>query len=350
MSGMRDAVLTIAAVLAAACSDALEQDTTVGQVVVVGDSTVTNVSLISATRFTSTAVPAGRALAAPVRMTARDSFVLFAVGAGDSVAILRLLGGGGGATAYIPLGSGAGARGAIGVQSPGLGWVPLTGVNRVMQIDWFARDTVGSLPVSAQPTAAVVVGSALYVLSANTVNDSPTGASFLTRFGLTSLGPPLLIPLSGRNAQGIVMGGDGLLYIVARGNAGVANSRLSIVDPISPMEVAVLNGLGELPGPAVYHPSGRLLVSSQTEGILEVSTLTRRIVRGPGNGVRPGGEGVSALAVDQRGRVYAVSAVCAGGSGTIRILSPPPEYRELKTVAMSGCPRAVAVAYTPAVP
>src|SRR3989475_6699393 len=41
--------------------------------------------------------------------------------------------------------------------------------------------------------------------------------------------------------------------------------------------VVVINGLGELPGPAVFHPSGRLLIASEQEGILEVNTLTRSL-------------------------------------------------------------------------
>src|SRR5438874_10397605 len=44
-----------------------------------------------------------------------------------------------------------------------------------------------------------------------------------------------------------------------------------LVDPQTRVEVAVLNGLGESPGAAAFHPAGsRLLVASATEGILEV--------------------------------------------------------------------------------
>jgi hypothetical protein len=339
----------ILALAALGCSDALEQDTTAGQVVAVADSSGSDVTLVSATRFTATALPAGRPFAAPVGMTARDSFLLFPVGGGDSLAVLRLLGGGGAAASFIPLGSGARAVGSIGIQSEGLAWIPLAGRGRVMQVDWLAGDTVASIAAGARPMAAVVIGQGLFVLNANAVNDTPAGPSSITWLRLAAPPvPPETIPLSGTNAQFLVPGLDGLLYVVQRGAAGRGDGRVSIVDPVTRTELAVLNGLGELPGPAVYHPSGRLLIASTTEGILEVNTLTRALVRGPGTGFKPGGDGVAALAVDQRGRVYAVSASCT--PGVVRVLPPPPADRVLQTLAVGACLRAAAVAYSSAVP
>ncbi|MGH7671883.1 MAG: hypothetical protein ACREMC_03220 [Gemmatimonadales bacterium] len=337
------------ALAALGCSDALEQDTTAGQVIVVADSSLSTVTLVSATRFRATAVPAGGPFAAPVRMTARDSFLLFPVGAGDSLAVLRLLGGGGAVPSFIPLGSGARAVGSLGIQSEGIAWVPLAGLDRVMQIDWLAGDTLASAGTGPQPMGAVVVGQGLFVVNANAVNDTPAGLSSITWFGLATSPAPLdTIPLTGTNAQFLVPAPDGLLYVVDRGAAGQGDGRLSIVDPGSRTELAVLNGLGELPGPAVYHPSGRLLIASATEGILEVNTLTRVVVRGAGTGFKPAGDGVTALAVDQRGRVYAVGASCA--PGVVRVLTAPPAYHLLQTVPVGSCLRAAAVAYSTAVP
>jgi hypothetical protein len=331
-----------------ACSDALEQDTTAGQLVVVADSSVSNVGLVSATRFTTGAVPAGRPFATPVRMTARDSFLFYAVSSGDSFAVLRLLGAGGATATFIGLGSGAGAVGMIGFQSAGLAWIPLAGRNRVMQISFPVGDTLGSLATGARPVAAVAVGQTLFVVNANAVNDTAAGPSSLTWRSLTSTADFGAIPLTGTNAQFVAAGLDGLLYVVARGTRGQADGRLSIVDPASKVEVAVLNGLGELPGPPVYHPSGRLLIASSVEGILEVNTLTRTVVRGPGNGRKPGGDGVAGLAVDQRGRVYALSAACS--PGVVRVLTAPPAYHDLQTVSVGSCLRAAAVAYSTTVP
>src|SRR5438874_12222499 len=127
-----------------------------------------------------------------------------------------------------------------------------------------------------------------------------------------------------------------------------------LVDPQTRVEVAVLNGLGESPGAAAFHPAGsRLLVASATEGILEVNASIRVITRGPGNGVKPGGNGVSGLAIDLRGRVYAVDAAtlatpefCAVSGGVVHVLTAPPDYHEIHTATVGCGPTTAAVAAT----
>ena len=344
--------VVLATLVAAACSDALEQDTTAGQVIVVADSSRDGLSVISATRFTAEGVSGGgEPFATPVRMTARDSFVFLTVGTGDSLAFLRLLGGGGAELTYFfPLGTGARGVGNIGVQSTGLAWqlwVPLAGLNRVMRVSFPVIDTA-TFATGPSPMAAVIVGPTVFVLNANVVNDAPAGPSSLTWRSLASPATGGTIALTGTNGQFITPGSDGLLYVVMRGAAGAGDGRLSIVDPASKVELAVVNGLGELPGAPVYHQSGRLLIASATDGILEVNTLTRTLVRGAGRGFMPGDDGVAALALDQRGRVYAVSASCA--PGTVRVLAAPPDYALLRTVLVGSCLRAAATAYQAGVP
>jgi len=176
------------------------------------------------------------------------------------------------------------------------------------------------------------------------------GASWLTSFDCCGLVGKDSIALTGTNARAIALGTDGLLYIVLAGTPTAADGKLSIVDPTTRREVAVLNGLGESPGPAVYHPSGRLLVASATEGILEVNTLTRTVTRGPGNGIKPSGDGIAALALDPRGRVYAVAPGACASPGTVHILSGPPDYRALGTVTVGVCPAAAALTAQPPIP
>jgi len=344
--------VVLAALVSAACSDALEQDTTAGQVIVVADSSTNGLSIISASRFTATGVSGGgEPFAGPLRMTARDSFVFLTVGTGDSLVMLHLVAGGGTAPSHF-YGLGAGSRGvgSIAVQSVGLTWqmwVPLSGTNRVMRATWPVIDTA-SFATGPHPMAAAIVGGTLFVVNANAVNDSPAGPSSLTWLSIASPTTGGTIPLTGTNGQFITPGADGLLYVVMRGAAGGADGRLSVVEPVAKVELAVINGLGELPGAAVYHASGRLLIASAGAGILELNTLTRTLDRGPGQGIRPGTDGVAALALDQRGRVYAVSASC--GPGTVRVLTAPPTYATLRTVTVGSCVRAAAAAYQAGVP
>jgi len=349
---MRLRSVALAALVAAACSDALEQDTTAGQVIVVADSGTNGLSVISASRFTATGTfGGGEPFAGPLRMTARDSFVFLTVGTGDSLAMLHLVAGGGAAANYFyGLGTGARGVGSIGVQSTGLAWqmwIPLAGVNRVMRATWPVIDTA-SFATGPHPMAAAIAGGTLFVVNANAVNDSPAGPSSLTWLSIATPTTGGTIPLTGTNGQFITVGSDGLLYVVTRGAAGAADGRLSIVDPVAKVELAVVNGLGELPGASVYHPSGRLLMASATNGILEVNTLTRTLDRGPGQGIRPGNDGVAAVALDQRGRVYAVGASC--GPGTVRILTAPPEYATLRAVPAGSCVRAASAAYQAGAP
>jgi streptogramin lyase len=120
------------------------------------------------------------------------------------------------------------------------------------------------------------------------------------------------------------------------------------VDPATRRELVVINGLGESPGAVVYHPSARLLIASPTEGILEINASTRSITRGPGNGIKPGGDGITALALDPRGRVYAVAARgCAGGAGVVHVLNAPPDYGVIRTVPVGNCPTAATLAFRP---
>src|SRR5437660_1417090 len=123
-------------------------------------------------------------------------------------------------------------------------------------------------------------------------------------------------------------------------NAGLCTTGLC-VRPV------VVNGLGDSPGAAAFHPSGRVLVASASEGILEVNTLTRSVTRGPGQGVKPGGHGVAGLAIDQGGRVYALDAGVCTGPGVVHVLSPPPDYDELRAVTVGVCPSATALAVVP---
>ncbi len=349
----RQAVAVAVAVVVAlvgACSDALEKDTTAGQIVAVVNSGSDAVTLISATHFTGTNLPYANPFATPASIAARDSFLLVPVATGDSIVVTRLLVSGAVSSQVIRLKSGAQASG-IAVEDDSLAWVAEPGLNRAQQINYLTFDTTSRTAAGDRASAAVVADGRVWVINANAVNNVPAGASSVT-VRLTSGASNVIdtIPLTGTNAQFAVVGADGLIYVVDRGAQGKANGRLSIVDTATRSEVAVINGLGELPGPAVYHPSGRLLIAGGANGIMEINTLTRTLAPGPGAGLTPGGDSVVALAVDQRGRVYAVAPRGCGGPGVVHVLSAPPAYVELTTVAVGTCPRAAAVAFSPAIP
>ena len=345
----------LALTLATGCSDALEQKSSTGQVIGVVNGGDRTLSLISATDFTVSTRDWQRGSATPRTIDGRGNVFLVPLGQADAVGVDRLLGPcGPGALCVqpdyvLPLAAGSGATG-VAIQDDSIAWIANPNLNTVTRINYLSRDTV-SVPVGVHPQAVAIVGTRVFVVNSNVVGSSPAGPSWLTSFECCSVGIPDSIPLTGTNARFAVVGDDSLLYVIASGHAGAADGRLSIVDPHPPagVEIAVLNGLGESPGAAAFHPAGsRLLVASPTEGILEVNTSTRAVTRGPGkNSVKPGGHGVSGLAIDLRGRVYAVDPGACATAGTVHVLTPPPNYGEIEAVPVGVCPTTAAVAVTP---
>jgi len=345
----------LALTLATGCSDALEQQSSTGQVIGVVNGGDRTLSLISATDFTVSTRDWQRGSATPRTIDGRGNVFLVPLGQADAVGVDRLLGPcGPGALCVqpdyvLPLAAGSGATG-VAIQDDSIAWIANPNLNTVTRINYLSRDTV-SVPVGVHPQAVAIVGTRVFVVNSNVVGSSPAGPSWLTSFECCSVGIPDSIPLTGTNARFAVVGDDSLLYVIASGHAGAADGRLSIVDPHPPagVEIAVLNGLGESPGAAAFHPAGsRLLVASPTEGILEVNTSTRAVTRGPGkNSVKPGGHGVSGLAIDLRGRVYAVDPGACATAGTVHVLTPPPNYGEIEAVPVGVCPTTAAVAVTP---
>lgn len=349
------AVLGLAAF--AACSDALEQDTTAGQVVAVAEGNVTpTVTLVSATDLTVSHTIPLRPLLGDGRVSGRGSVVMVV---GYLIAIIDLAQHTDTVTneVHVDLESVYGIAGAL--QSDSVAWASyersFPGVPTryaVWRVNYRTNDTT-SISFVSNPRAIALGGNAAFVV---TVNAGDT--SWLTVLDTTlTTGSPRIkvldsVPLTGSGARGLTMGADGYLYVVSStplSGGGHTEGRLAVVDPVSRHELAVINGLGDSLGPPVFHPSGRVLIPS-VNGILEVNAATRSVTLGPGKGIKPAGESPSFLAVDQAGRVYAVVPHCeypASTPGSVYVLSPPPEYELLKTIPIGGCPTGAAPATIP---
>src|SRR5881392_1020661 len=315
----RLALLSLA--LTAACSDALEQTSSAGQVIGVVNASDRTLSVISATDFTVSTRDWQSGGASPRTIDGRGHVFVVPLGTADAVGVSRFFTCLGGACArsdyVLPLAPGSGATGAA-IQDDSIAWIANPNLNTVTRINYLRNSDTTSVAVGVYPQAVAIVGTRVFVVNSNLVGSTPAGPSWLTSFECCSVRTPDSIPLTGANARFAVVGDDSLLYVIASGHAGAADGKLSVVDPETRSESAVLNGLGESPGAAAFHPTGgRLLIASAAEGIKEVSTSIRAVTRAPGNGIKPGGHGVSGLAIDLRGHVYAVdrepgNAVAAG--------------------------------------
>jgi DNA-binding beta-propeller fold protein YncE len=345
-------LLFLALILGGACSDALEEKSSAGQVVGVVNAADRTLSLVSASDFTVSTRNWQSGSATPSTIAGRGNVFLVPLGQADAVGVDRLLGPcGPGALCVqpdyvLPLATGSGATG-VAIQDDSIAWIANPNLNTVTRLNYLRGDTA-SVAVGVDPQAVAIAGTRVFVVNSNLVGAAPAGPSWLTSFECCGTRTTDSIGLTGTNARFAIVGDDSLLYVITSGRPGMAEGRLSIVDPKARAEIAVLNGLGELPGAAAFHPAGsRLLVASLTEGILEVNTNIRAVTRGPGDGVKPGGHGISGLAIDLRGRVYAVDPGVCTGPGTVHILTAPPDYREVHSVAVGGCPATAAIAATP---
>src|SRR2546429_5426655 len=349
----------LALTLATGCSDALEQKSSAEQVIGVVNANDRTLSVISATDFTVTTRSWQMGSATPRTIDGRGHVFVVPLGAADAVGVDLFFTCPPGALSLcvqpdytLPLRTGSGATG-VAIQDDSIAWIANPNLNTVTRVNYFSGDTT-SVPVGVYPQAVALVGTRVFVVNSDLVGSTPAGPSWLTSFECCSVRTPDSIPLTGTNARFATVGDDSLLYVIASGHTGARDGKLSIVDPQTRVEVAVLNGLGESPGAAAFHPAGsRLLVASATEGILEVNASIRVITRGPGNGVKPGGNGVSGLAIDLRGRVYAVDAAtlatpefCAVSGGVVHVLTAPPDYHEIHTATVGCGPTTAAVAAT----
>ena len=314
------------------CSDALEQTTPVGQEILVLDGPSATLTPVNAGDF-STGLSVLLAFPVPgtPRLAGRGSVVVVPGGTHDSVQIVTLSGG----VAVVPV---AGHTVGAAFQDDTLAWVADSSVDSISQLNVRTGQQVTSRLVGAGPVALAVTDSQVFSVH----------STWLTATKLAGAPGTDSIPLSGVDAHFALVGDDSLLYVIERGDSGKANGRISIVDPVGRQELVVINGLGERPGPGVFHPTGRILIASPTDGILEVNSLTRTVSRGPGGGIKPGGKGVVAVALDNRGRVYAVSNTgCGSTAGALYILTPPPDYTIISTIPLGLCPVAATVAEKP---
>jgi hypothetical protein len=233
---------------------------------------------------------------------------------------------------------GAGASGSAFV-SDSVVYVANPFTNRATRLNLRTGDTASVL-AGQTPTAIAVTRGRVFVANANLEpgceGACARGPSWLTVVDPERNLPIDSIPLPGPgNAVAILVGADGLLYVLNAGQGGGEPARLSIVDPVLLQEVGSFSGIGTSPGKLATDLRERLFITSRTEGLMEFNTRTRRLVRGAGGGI-PLLEGVAA-AVDVSGTIYAVEAGgCAGALGRVRIFRP--DLTEARVESAGVCP------------
>jgi hypothetical protein len=314
------------------------------EVVVVLNSTAATLSLVPVAAPTQVStVPLGASGVQPVSVATRGATALVSLSGQDAIAVVDLREGT--LVNTITLAPGSGVAGAALV-SDSVAYVANSRLNTVTRVDLATGDTASAL-VGNTPQHVTFTRGRVLVLNANLDSiGKPAGESSITVLDPSS--PPAsarigVIPLVGPgNARFSTVAGDGLLYVVQEGDPAVDEGRLSIVDPVDRRELANFGGFGFGPGDLTADGGDRVLISSRSEGLMEFDAAERVVVRGEGNGiVIPANTGV---ALDSRGRIYALQAGCSS-EGILHVLRP--DFSEIRTVPVGQCATQALLARVP---
>ena len=303
------------AIAVLACADTTAPLPPAEEVLLVVNSTEASLSVVPvespADKFT---IPLGGTTPTPVAVAARDEIALVPMGLDNSVAVVDLKTATVLRTIQLPAGSGATG---VAIVSDTFAYVGNPNLNTVTRVNYRTGDTA-SVAVGVYPQGMVFTRGKVFVLNGNLVNFVPDGPSWLSVIdpvttqlatGIDSIARP-----GPGNAGFADVGTDGLLYVISTGSFAGGQGRLSIVDPVGRAEVANFGGIGTGPGALAADGGERLFISSFSEGLMEFNTVTRTLVHGAGDGISIANN--SAVEVDSRGRIYALSTgPCQGGQG-----------------------------------
>jgi hypothetical protein len=288
------------------------------------------------------AVALGGSGASPTTVAAREGIALVPLGGADAVAVVDLVGRV--LMSRIDLQPGSGATGAA-MLDDSIGYVANPGLNTISRVNVFTGE-VAEVPVGITPLGFAVARGRLFVLNANLdETGEPAGSSWLTVINPATNSPATgidSVPLTGPgHAAFAAPAADGFLYVVNRGRTMPAEGRLSVVDPLERREVASFAGLGLLPGDLASDGGSRLFISSLSEGLLEFNTDSNAVIRGEADGVPIASN--TGVAVDSRGRIYAIEAGgCAPGQpGVAHVLDE--ELEEIDRITLGRCPAGATV-------
>ncbi len=321
--------------LSAACADTNAPAPEPTEALLVVNSTGNTLSIVPVDNpAASVQVPLGGTTPTPVGVSAFGRTAIVPLGLDNAVAVVDLIEAK--VTRRVPLPDNSGATGSA-IVDDSIAFVANPNLNSVSRINYQEGTTVEK-DVGIYPEGIVFARGRIFVLNGNLDETfSPAGPSSITVLDPTSLIRLDSIPLTGAGNAGFgVPGGDGLLYVMNTGSFFSGEGRLSVVDPVGLTELASFAGFGTGPGGLATDGVSRLYVSSFTEGLMEFDTEANQLLRGAGNGVSI--QGNSGVAVDSKGRVYAIeSGPCQGGNpGFAHVLDTALVSKN--TITLGECP------------
>ncbi|MGH7498616.1 MAG: YncE family protein [Gemmatimonadales bacterium] len=336
--------LIVIALLTAGCADTNAPAPEPTEALLAVNSTANTLSIVPVDNPSAAVqVPLGGTTPTPTGVSAFGRTAIVPLGLDNAVAVVDLVSAS--LTRTIPLPANSGATGSA-IVDDSIAYVANPNLNSVSRINYLTGTTTES-GVGIYPQGIVYARGRLFVLNGNLVNFAPAGPSWLTVLDPATTTNLDSIPLTGPGNAGFgVLGGDGLLYVMNTGSFFEGEGRLSIVDPVGLQEMASFTGFGTGPGNVAADGGSKIYISSFAEGVMEFDTDANQVVRGAGNGVKIPSN--SAVAVDSKGRIYAIeSGPCQGGQpGKAHVLDSL--LVEKSVITLGECPSGATTIQIPA--
>jgi hypothetical protein len=296
-------------------------------------------------------VPLGGTSPTPVGVSAFNGIALVPMGFDNSVAVVDLK------TAtvskIVPLPSNSGATGSA-VIDDSIGYVANPNRNSVTRVNYLTGDTA-SVAVGVYPQNVIYLRGKVFVVNGNLdATFAPAGPSWLTVIdpvtNKKTMSGPDSIGLPGPGNAGFATPGgvnDPFFYVMNSGSYFSGEGALSIIDPVNATVAVGVLGFGTGPGTIASDGGHKLYISSYTEGLMEFDTDTRSIVLGAGHGIAIASN--SAVTVDSKGRIYAISSgPCSGGVAGVAHVLRADDLSESGSITLGECPVGVLVTKIPA--
>lgn len=287
----------------------------------------------------TTTIPLG-ATGTPASLAVRGDVALVPLGVFPAVAVVDLAAGS--VIDVIALPTGSGATG-VAIVDDSVAFVANPELNSVSPVRY--RDGVALEPidVGVYPTSLVAHEGRVYVLEANLIDFVPDGPSSVSVIDAHDLEVDTSFMLSGRNAGDAVLSGDTVLYVLNRGDFGVANGSVSVVPLPGVAERERLDGFDEGTG-TLSDFDGELLVSSYVYGLALYDPQTRAFTTAPEEGVfPPDAANVLGAGADADHRLYSIDAGGCSEPGRVWVWEGTlADVDQAEPVTVGACPLDIA--------
>lgn len=253
----------------------------------------------------------------PVSVAVRKNFAVVPLGLLSAAAVVDLRTD---LVTSVPLPANSGATGAAFFDDSTV-FVANPGRNTVSRINVYRGAAEAEIYVGVFPQAVIASRHWVFVLNGELDdNYQPAHPGTITVIDPKADTVRETITLSGFNPSAAAFGPDDRLYVINSGSFGQSDGSLSVVDPVTLVEVEHDTGFGEFPGDIAVDQSGLVYLSSFAYGIAVWNQAEGGFEFTPSNPLVLGGHEISSgVGFDSDGRLYSlIPGDCIAPSVAVR--------------------------------